>query len=184
MRHKFVNSDQSRSAAYLRYNLSITLFLSDTQVVLLCHNIHKCKRMQPAKPLCLKLGSRRFLVRCGVWRGACRIIVCDQAGRCDREALCPIPRWVAGACCLRRRWSCLRRCRGSGRRARAWRPRARSISGPGGFPGLVRSRCRRFPARRCVPRPLPVPCAVGGRARTGRRRAGSPICRSGVPGAS
>ena len=123
-------------------------------------------------------------VSCALWgvEGACRIIVCDQAGRCDREALCPIPRWVAGACCLRHRWSCLRRCRGSGRRARAWRPRARSISGPGGFPGLVRSRCWRFPARRCVPRPLPVPCAVGGRARTGRRRAGSPICRSGVPG--
>ena len=76
-------------------------------------------------------------VSCALWgvEGACRIIVCDQAGRCDREALCPIPRWVAGACCLRRRWSCLRRCRGSGRRARAWRPRARSISGPGGFPG-------------------------------------------------
>ena len=136
---------------------------------------------------------RRFLavfwlsaVSCALWgvEGACRIIVCDQAGRCDREALCPILRWVAGACCLRRRWSCLRRCRGSGRRARAWRPRARSISGPGGFPGLVRSHRWRFPARRCVPRPLPVPCAVGGRARTGRRRAGSPICRSGVPGAS
>lgn len=48
---------------------------------------------------------RRFLavfwlsaVSCALWgvEGACRIIVCDQAGRCDREALCPILRWVAG----------------------------------------------------------------------------------------